>query len=290
MKQDDKLIRALDLVDDDLIEKAAPGRYRKKAPKKQWLRYVVAACLALCLLSGVVATWIGNSGDPSVIAPGPSLSIDGDYSAIAGKLQLLQSEDVTEFNRLFPPLTTSIPGDPFEPPLVDREELEGSTGSIYQEVTDNQVEGVIEPDTFKRTDRHLFYLDRGSLLAYSIAGESSELVGEYSRATDAEEFFLSADGQRLTLISSASSFVHVTLLDVSDPANMTELKAFRATGRYYSARMVGGKLLLLMGNNIIGEPNYSDVATFVPRYDTGDGLQTLPADRIHYPEKLNSSN
>ncbi|MBR6727100.1 MAG: beta-propeller domain-containing protein [Clostridia bacterium] len=311
MKNVDKLARALDLVDDDLIERAAPGAYRKKENKIPWYkgswgRWAVAACLALCLLTGVLGVMLGKTADPTApTAPG-LIGNGGEYGEIADKLQLVKGDDINEFNRLFPSDSPSQPDSPSEGGSEggatdgdngDHMFATGSDSTVVtvlngarQDVAGGWSDGAIEPDTVGRTDTHLFFLTGGSLLVYTVNGEQSEPVGEYSRSFGAEAFFLSADGSRLTLISTGPSQVNVCVLNVADPANMTVISSFSAVGRYYAARLVNGKLLLLMGNSVIGEPDYTDESTFVPQYDAGNGLQPLPAANIHYPEKLTSTN
>ena len=55
-------------------------------------------------------------------------------------------------------------------------EMEVGTGT-YEEVTDNQVAGVIESDILKRSDKYLFHLNKKVLKIYTIAKEDSALVG-----------------------------------------------------------------------------------------------------------------
>lgn len=57
-------------------------------------------------------------------------------------------------------------------------------GQTYQEVTDNQVDGVTEGDIFKRSDRYIYHLfGMQELKVYSIAGEQSQCVGTFSIRT-----------------------------------------------------------------------------------------------------------
>ena len=76
----------------------------------------------------------------------------------------------------------------------------------YQEITDNQVSGVIEADMIKRSDTHIFYLAEHYLYIYSIEGEQSKLISmtnlmQFSNASlSCEEFFLSLDCKTVTVI------------------------------------------------------------------------------------------
>ena len=283
--REDKLARALDLIDDDLIVRSAPGVYRRKRvfEHRTLMRWTaLAACLVLCILTVTLTVLLGN--DPTL----PDNR--GEYSVIADKLQLMEGADVGEFDNLFPELPK--PSDPeggnvSEPPLADREE-NGSEAALG--VTDDGSAGIIAPEKLLYHGEYLYYLNNGSLMIYTLAGEYSEAVGEYSRNGDAEEMFLSADGKHLTLLVSEAAQVSVVLLDVSDPTQITELACFRATGRYRAARLVNGKLMLFLSSGVLGEPNYEDASTFVPRYDAGEGWNAISAANIFYPERLNSAN
>ena len=68
------------------------------------------------------------------------------------------------------------------PPVVDE-------GKDYQEVTNNQVAGVVEGDLFKRTDEYIYYLhDDGNeayqLQLYPLNGENTERAASFSIAAE----------------------------------------------------------------------------------------------------------
>ena len=139
--REDKLARALDLIDDDLIVRSAPGVYRRKRvfEHRTLMRWTaLAACLVLCVLTVTLTVLLGN--DPTL----PDNR--GEYSVIADKLQLMEGADVSEFDNLFPELPK--PSDPeggnvSEPPLADREE-NGSEAALG--VTDDGSAGIIAPE------------------------------------------------------------------------------------------------------------------------------------------------
>ena len=87
----------------------------------------------------------------------------------------------------------------------------GKDKSNYVEVTDNQVEGVIEGDCFKRSDTHIFYMDskNNTVYSYRIDGENTSLVSQYkidlgdiAERDDItpEEIYLSKDCNTLTVV------------------------------------------------------------------------------------------
>ncbi len=190
-----------------------------------------------------------------------------------------------------------------------------SVSGNYVETTDNQVKGVTEADLFKRTKTHIFYLDKNSqtLRVYSIAGEESRQVAElllnYKKSDllsnlNANEMFLSQDGKKLTILYSVRerkySYVKeifyidsnalLVSYDVSDPENIKESSRFAIKGSYTSARVVDGKILLFSNYNMNEYPNhdYSDISTFVPSIDCGDGFTPIPADSIIFPDEITS--
>jgi uncharacterized secreted protein with C-terminal beta-propeller domain len=172
------------------------------------------------------------------------------------------------------------------------------TSSKYEEVTDNQVEGVIEADLIKRTDTHIFYLDGLTLRAFSIAGEESREVGSYSISTKdgfnryGVEFYLSLDGKSVTLIlphpSSSKPFVSIERIDVSDPTNMTAQQGFCVSGHLKSTRMTNGELLVL--TNFYPKMNFSEPENFVPSVgDTHGNMEALDIENLYVPENVTST-
>jgi hypothetical protein len=183
-------------------------------------------------------------------------------------------------------------------------------GAEYVEVTDNQVQGVIEGDLFKRSRTHLYYLHGDMLYIYNIAGEESVRVGEFrlpSREYQIEsnktehvgytdlEMYLSQDGKTITLVANGyqsiyqqRALVAVISLDVSDPKNVTIKARAELSGSYTSSRMVDGKLLLMSEFYVGMNPDFSDESTFLPQLDTGEGPVSIPAENIILPEKMDS--
>ena len=193
------------------------------------------------------------------------------------------------------------------------DEAVDSINGNYVETTDNQVKGVIEGDLMKRTRTHIFYLDPVELVirVYSIAGEASDLVATYDlNEGKGEEYihsyaiqtFLSEDGNTLTVIGNRNdvgiyyntdeyeyypALVRVISLDVSDPASITEKSSFAITGNLVTTRFVDGRILLMSEFNAYGK-DYSDIDALIPRIDTGDGWEKIPAESIILPDEISS--
>lgn len=187
---------------------------------------------------------------------------------------------------------------------------DGADLGEYVETTDNQVDGVIEADLFKRTTTHIFYLNRNSmtLKVYSIKGEDSKLVFEYALNHGYEnmlshpyaaQIFLSEDGKTLTVLGSGIGYTEsvseknklsVTMLislDVSDPENIKRKDHFAISGDYLSARLVDGKILL-MSRYYVNKIDYDHEQSFLPVIDSGEGFEAMSAEDIIFPDELTS--
>ena len=240
-----------------------------------------------------IESYLGGSFDYFVPKYQSSISID------------LDSERVSASDMYFTP--DSMDG------YKEASSMTQSNDYLYTETTDNQVKGVTEGDLFKRTNSHIFYLDKNTLtiLVYSIAGENSKLVSSYTIANkeynytlqsiSANEMFLSQDGKTLTvlcsgrvyneLISESSVYHRATAilvsLDVSNPAKIKESSRFSITGNYITARVVDGKIYLFSKFNST-LTDFSDVDSLVPRIDCGEGFAPIPADDIIFPDEITS--
>lgn len=167
----------------------------------------------------------------------------------------------------------------------------------YVETTDNQVEGVIEGDLFKRSDKYLYYLRQDVLSVYSIEQEDSREVGTFQfsdfTAYTAIEMYLSADCKTVTIafgVYNKGDYIILTTLDVSDPENITQTNQVMFAGSGYSTRMVGDDLLLTYRYYVDKSTiDYDEPSTFVPVYGNGEELQPVDADVIYCPENPTSA-
>ena len=188
---------------------------------------------------------------------------------------------------------------------------EASNGD-YKESTDNQVEGVIESDLMKMTDKYIFRVGlrheqtddvKGRwvevLRVYSIDKENSTLICEYEIPRYDEEknylatneMYLSSDGNTVTLLKEHSNMLFVVSIDVSDVNNITEKGHISIDGSLKTTRMVDGKLIVV-SNYFFNRRNmdYSNPATFVPTIDSGDGAKPIEFRDIIYPDKITNTN
>ena len=174
----------------------------------------------------------------------------------------------------------------------------------YEEVTDNQVSGVIEADIFKRTDKYIFRITNNTLTVYSIAGEESKkissteipfLENEYAHSITDMEMYLSEDGNTITLIKEYSNRqkvgeVGVISLDVSDVTDIKVKNSVSIEGSYNTSRMVDGKLLLVTEYYFYARNlDYSKPETYVPSITRGSEKECMRFEDIIFPESIGNT-
>lgn len=295
-----KWFRSLELVDDEFLEEANPDRQVTPLRKKRIITTIVAsaACLALTL----TGLWLFRPDKPTVPVdkyPGDqSMEQDGEnnYQAVIERLSAFKEIYDAQLNG-DDLLVDSVTPDAIAPtgPVAPGDAPNGST---YEEITDNQVEGITEADRIKRSSTHIFYLNGDTLWVYNIAGADSQKVGSVNlyptlvgatSATNAE-FYLSADCKTITVIAPYHDYVNkkivvrITSVDVSDPTNPTVKNNLEVTGAYLSSRVIDGKILLMTQHTL--DPSAMDFEkeeTFLPQIND----KSIPADCIILPEEAN---
>ncbi len=309
-----KMARLVGLADEKFVEEARPSL--KKNNKVLWRRAaLIAACLTL--VTAMAA---------AILLPMMLATIDGEYTVNRDRLpSVLKQYEETEYLDLaiafYEYQRRSIENEQNrEIRSVIRELLTFATDGVddtniaapnagedgYVEVTDNQVEGVIEADIIKRTKTHVFYKDRYKISVYKIDGENTELVSEYNfQAQDQnvyQEMYLTEDGRTLILLGSDrdaldfssedASLTRITatrikFLNVSNPRHITERKTVSITGDYSSSRLVDGKLLVV-SDYYVRKIDCSDKRTLLPHVNTGSGYKPVAAESVIFPERLDS--
>ncbi len=315
-------------IDPAYIEEAHPDKAippaavtSKAAGRPVWRRHpslvaAVAACLCLAILLSA-GIWLipglmekpveGPSDNPIDEQPPAGLSYSfpgamskdgyGDIFKLIKEYRVPENaiDDMENTPEYDAPTTEGVHETP---PAEAPAETTSDPDDAYREVTDNQVAGVIEADRFKRTGTHIFYLrddDHTTLEAYSIAKEDSRLVGSYELSEiyrNAEEFYLSADGQTVTLLCSyyhrdrgddpRGSYTHILSLDVSDPTRIEKKNEVIISGALQTSRLSGGLLLISTHHSSYDALDEHDPKTFVP---TVNG-ECIPAEDICAPEDI----
>ena len=315
----EKLLRALNGIDEKYILQADPTPRKKNHTP---LKILVACLCGLFLLTNLWLFLPYGTTPPSV-----AQYKNSEYFDLIVKLNDLLY-DPPRYKNNFDYLTHSLlaegmdvaPSAPDGSPNYDldldfsgsiddsmnsdkapeQEEDEGK----YEEVTDNQTEGVIEADRIKRSDKYIFYLYGTDLSVYSIQSMDSKLVGTYDagynnymKYTDAAdwEFYLSQDCKTVTIIAPYTGeenkqYVELLALDVSEPTQIKQKAQVTVTGDYTSSRLTDGALLLMTEFAVYKNTvDFGDERTFLPQINYGSGFECLTPSQIISPENLTQS-
>ena len=302
----DNWFDSLNNVDDKYIAEAHPQNEIKRKRNPVVLS-LLAACLCLMIIASNLWLFVPFNTSP----PDVSRYASSEYYGLIQKLNLLTFQPPKYKNnaqRIWSSLknfsfgfTKNEAAGDMSPPMSAAPEEIGE----YQEITDNQVQGIIEADRIKRSDTHIYYLDYEMLRIYSIDKENTKEVGCYNLYDgnnhyyiDQWEFYLSDDCKTVTVITqfykyeNDRSHRYVTLisLDVSDPANIVQKESCTITGSYMSSRKVDGNILLLTEFAIDKKAlDFDDESTFLPQITDENGTRFIPADSIVSPENLSNT-
>ncbi len=308
-----KMLEAMSLLDDEYVAEAAPAK--KRPHRRAWITVAAsAACFALILGSFGVYRLVGRERNDI------ENYRDSQYYPLMQKLQEFkdaQAQDITYstsslslFSRIFGAKKSDNAAPEASSPNDGDTLAIGATGTqSYEEATDNQVEGVIEGDLIKRSDRYIYYFQKHNavLHVYAIEGEATHEVGQFAVTLPKEEgrllvhkgysweMYLSEDCRTLSMIApyykglSDGRSRHETAvisLDVSDPTAICEKNRVTVAGEYHSSRMVDGKLYLLNRFYVQSPFEWDKEETFVPQIDVGNGFESLPMAQIVMPEEI----
>lgn len=291
------------------------AKIEKKKKNRRLVRGGVAATLVLAL---ALVLFVPYGNQP----PSVRQHMGSAYYDLIKKINVARFEK-PKYETLFSELTGSLTGNfvtgapgAAVPEAVPGAPSNGATGDgmpeeNYQEVTDNQVEGVIEGNLIKRSDKYIYYLHRETLGIYSISGADSAQVGSYTYSFDGDaevswytmdnrEMYLSEDCSTVTLILSGYGdvleegkkgyFLCVIDLDVTDPAAIRQIGKLYLTGSYGSSRLVDGKLLLMSHYSIPREVDFAKPETYVPQIGQPDSMECIPANSIIAPDELSNTS
>ena len=237
--------------------------------------------------------------------PYPSQNIakyrDSEYYSLICKIDGLRPK--REYNNNFELIASGIAdlfsgygakGDATEAP---------TTPDRYEEVTNNQVQGVIEGDLFKRSDKNIYYLtcneNSYSLDVYPVAGAETKKAASLKISPDKNMYFSGyAAARELYLNQTATQALIVTPsynskegllytavigIDLTGEAPKETGRVY-VSGSYVSSRLVDGALLLV-SNFRINNFDYDDEKQFVPQTGAYGKMESLPADDLIVPEE-----
>ena len=297
MKKNERLLHALGTIDERFIEEAIPERKEgirnAKMKKSKWLKYSAIAAMLILVVAANLWLFIPfNTTPPSVAAYSGS-----EYYPLIEKLNALGFKPPkykNNFESIVASLNDTANGDIG---------VDGNAGSapgnseesLYEEVTDNQVSGVIEGDVIKRSTNHIYRLYLGELSIYSIAGEGSSKIASYDITANRDlkyeslsdwEMYLSSDCKTVTVIAACDGRIAIISYNVENPIAITERHRVYIDGVYSTSRLVNGELLIISDFSIIGRYYYAEPETYVPEIEIESEKFCIGMDSIFTPEKL----
>ena len=320
----ERMLFALGEIDDKYIKEAEP---KPMAQRNRIIAVAVSLALVVALSLYLFIPFrdaVSDLSDYESSAYYPLIeTIDDYYLSLRNQTSYKNYFDyyTDQLGGLFAPMKDAAGGA--APPMdnmAGAPEMmpDGGTGE-YVESTDNQVEGVIESDLMKMTDKYIFRLgyriEKGEsekyssvitlLRVYSIDKEETALVSEIDIPTfedesssgyDLHEMYLSTDADTITILKeyrsseSSQTRLGVIALDVSDVNNITERSKVSVDGSLNTSRLVDGRLVLITDYSVMkSRVDYSLPETFVPTVDSGDGREAIGMDDVIYPEEISST-
>ena len=301
-----RLFDALSYADDKYVEEASVHGVLTSKRKARRILSVMAACFCAAVIGVNLWLFIPFSTDP----PRMEKYADSEYYEIIYRINALQVSSSVYKNNYEKYIKGKLFDFSAKEDSLAIETVSGSGNmsgaqenyltndsdnvSSYVEVTDNQVQGIIESDYIKRSSTHIFYMHGRNISAYSIAGDESECVGSITlKNSGAKGFFLSEDCSTVIVVSNRYSngkdYTSIVTVDVTDPSNMKLKGEIVADGGYFSSRLVDGELLL-MTRFCVYTPDYDDITTFVPHIGEEGNKEPVSMDGIIYPDKLTEAN
>lgn len=299
-----KILSALNQIDDKYIREADPATARKIGTRM--LAGILAASFCLLAVFNLWLFWPLGNKLPSVA------EYEGnEYFTIIEKINLYRHKSKRVYKNNFEKLSSRVED------IFGSLDLNGSGagsaagpentggGGKYEEITDNQTDGVIEGDRIKRSDTHIYYLAKNILSVYSIEGEESKKVGSFDIAShpllsgkmlycDEWELFLSSDCKTATVVAPYYSYenkevtVALLSLNVEAPEAIVPQSSFTVSGNYLSSRKTENGLLLFTQFYLVGDVDFDKKETYLPKINRGNGEEFLSADSIFSPDALSS--
>ena len=319
--QEKKLLISLGNIDDKYLDQAKPRKRENRMPRI----LTIAASLVLVvgislwvLLSGMLGQGgspilpdggDNNGGKPPIIsdndANNPFPEVSKPSKSLASVMQDFLLSDNVGSN--YPDYDYGWGDVPEDDGYVGEGGVSGEANGSYVEVTDNQVEGIIEADLYKTTDKYIFRYRNKSLTIYSIDGDNSKEISSLyisSRGgTYFSDMFLSDDGETVTVINqeyvyknedhpySGHDITVMYSIDVSDVSNPKIVKTLGIAGMKQTVRKIDGQIYVVTSvgfdrNNI----DIENPESYIPGIVYDDGVQLCNVDNIYYPDEIRNAS
>jgi len=284
--KNEKMTEILDLADDKYIEESAPKHLDRKQKRKtkRIVSILVAAVVlisltALCLWLFLPFSWFEDvAGEYE----------DYEYYKLIKEME--QDKQYSEYvSNMFHPvyknnfekyILSKIRGEEWFENPTERVAISGDGNNTtaeqtYIEVTDNEVEAVIESDYLKLTDKYAYY-GAGRLSVIKYDGENSEVVGSSSDGVG--EILLTNDCNSVIQVGRGALW----LLDVSDAKNIETKNKVVFSGSIQGARLYGNTLIITayQSKKEDKDIDYENKDTYVPYIEINGEKQYVPSEDI----------
>lgn len=302
--KEEKMLRAFSLVDDDLVENAAPKQKKPNIPL-WWKRLAYVAVAASLMLAILLPISFDGKHDSVPVAttaaskPAPEQTVD-DTTKKAPATDRATAPCTTLAADVVPTGPLDAYKDSVYFPLIEKLDAYLSEAKIElppsqptapdiapDGVTDDFSGNMMGAVSIQRTDTHFFCLKDEKIEAYTTSGLDFECVGAFE-VGEKSEFYLLDGGKKILLLGSSSLWTRLLLLDVSDPANMKEIRRVRITGTISDFYVTEDGFLLGTNYTVWEKPSYDNPTSFVPymEYDGGAPNHLPMEDIIMTPEDL----
>lgn len=300
-KKENEILSAIGELDGELIEAAKPRGRGSKAVIGRGI--AIAASFVLVAVVVLLAGLIWGNNPPvedKSSADQPFPEVPSTTKSLAAVMEDYLNSDYAD----------ELKYDLNEDDAEGGTDSSNSNGS-YVEVTDNQVEGIIEGDIYKTTDKYIFRYRYRSLCIYSIDGESSKRISvtpiDSNGNKNTADMFLSDDGNTVTIIQSefvrdgkdnydesiyysGHYITKIYSIDVSDVENPKINKTLEIYGFNKAVRKIGDKIYLVTSHSF--EKNNIDIddpATYIVGI-SGDEEHICEISVIYYPDEITSAS
>jgi len=288
--KNEEMLKLIGEIDDRLVDEASPMNKEnvKKNDHQRKIKRIslMAACIA-CLVTAV-SLWLFvpfNTDPPSV-----DQYKNSEYYDLICKINEM-TYTPPYYKNNYEKLLYAISSSKSTQKGPSNETDSFETDS-YKEVTDNQIEGVVEADIFKRSDKYIYYLKNDAyngckdLEIYSVDYTDPEPIARLEVDYDVKGMYLSSDCQTLTIISNSSDFTKVTTYDVTN-SYAKEINSKYISGKYCDSRMINDELIVLTYFKVSNSCDFSNPKTYLPYVYDGSDYDILQAREIlqaKYPE------
>lgn len=283
------LFNAIGNVDPDMVAAADLKPYMKAIKRRRFT--VFAACVAIFTVFFSLWLFLPFSGELEDL----SRYSDSEYYGLMLKVQELACRPDNYRYRNNADKYFGVHEQFDAGAITTGTVMPAISADKYEEVTDNQFEGIIEGDLFKRSDKAIFYLDPLTLTLYSYSTEdavqldSIDLPAEFGFSVDSVYYYnsviyLSPDCRSVSVVLPSYQKTLAVSIDVSAPDDMKKGGYFEISGGYITSRMIEGKLLTVTGWGIEPDPDFSDESAYLPQFTSGEKTQSIAADDITYTE------